>query len=62
MVREELHVVLNQRVGEIEDELRREVALSSVRGDSYNEEFKQMREAISSVDVTNLSQEASIMH
>ena len=62
MVREELHIVLNQRVGEIEEELRREVALSSVRGDSCNEEFKQMREAISSVDVTNLSQEASIMH
>lgn len=60
MVREELNVVLNQRVAELEDELRREAAMSGTRGDSYNEEYPPIREAISSVDVTNLSQEASI--
>ena len=36
MVREELQVVLNQRVDDIEEDLRREAALSSTRRESYN--------------------------
>lgn len=62
MVREELSVVLNQRVCDIEDNLRREAAIisTSQRESSCKVDFPTIREAISSVDVTNLSQEISI--
>ena len=62
MIREELELVLNQPGHEIEAELRREAAMSSrlETESAYNAEYPPLREAISSVDVTNLSQDASI--
>ena len=62
MVREELELVLNQKSHDIESDLRREATFTS-RNESetaYNQEYPLIREAISSVDVTNLSHDAPI--
>ena len=62
MIREELELVLNQPSKEIESELRREAARSSslVSETAYNKEYPPIREAISSVDVTNLTHDEAI--
>ena len=54
IVKEELELVLNQRGLDLEDDLRRNAAESSFQ------EFPHVREAISSVDVTNPSHDAPI--
>ena len=62
MVRDELQYVLNQSAGEIEAELRREAERSEsfTSEQAYNAEYPSIREAISSVDVTNLALDESV--
>mmetsp|Transcript_17485 Transcript_17485/g.23605 ORF Transcript_17485/g.23605 Transcript_17485/m.23605 type:complete len:103 (+) Transcript_17485:456-764(+) len=61
MVREEFGLVLNERTSEIEEDLRRQAALSSNR-ESYNETYPTLREAISSIDVAAISLDSPITH